>query len=62
MPKELHDKLVRQAHKLGLTGDRLDAYVYDTLRKIEERHKKKQARKQARKRARRHSTRKRSKK
>lgn len=33
MPKELHDKLARQAKSQGLTGDRKDAYVYGTMRK-----------------------------
>lgn len=41
MPKELHDKLVRQGRKKGLKGDRLDAYVYGTLAKIEGDKKKK---------------------
>jgi len=44
MPKKEHDKLLRQARKKGLTGSRRDAYVYDTLRKIEKRHKAKVAR------------------
>jgi hypothetical protein len=35
MPKELHDKLVREARKKGLTGDRAKAYVYGTLQKVE---------------------------
>jgi len=35
MPKKLHDKLERQAAKLGLKGDRKKAYVYGTMKKIE---------------------------
>jgi hypothetical protein len=35
MPKELHDKLVREARKKGLTGKRANAYVYGTMAKIE---------------------------
>lgn len=34
MPKKIHDKLVKQAKKSGLTGKRKDAYVYGTLAKI----------------------------
>ena len=34
MPKEVHDKLVRQANQKGLTGDRKDAYVFGTLNKM----------------------------
>ena len=41
MPKELHDKLEKQAQKMGLKGDRKDAYVYGTMRKVEGMHKKK---------------------
>lgn len=33
MPKELEQRLERQARRKGLTGDRKDAYVYGTLRK-----------------------------
>lgn len=35
MPKELHDKLRREAIKRRLSGKRADAYVYGTLNKIE---------------------------
>lgn len=35
MPKKLHDKLVKQAKSMGLKWDKLDAYVYWTLNKIE---------------------------
>lgn len=35
MPKELHDKLERQARKKGLTGKRKDAFVFGTLNKVE---------------------------
>lgn len=40
MPKELHDQLQRQAVAKGLSGKRLAAYVYGTLRKIEQKEKK----------------------
>lgn len=33
MPKKLEQQLIRQAKKKGLSGDRLRAYVYGTLRK-----------------------------
>lgn len=39
MPKKVHDKLARKAKKKGLTGDRKNAYIYSTLRKIDK-HKK----------------------
>ncbi len=45
MPKWLHDKLARAGKKQGLSGDRLDAYIYSTLRK----YKKRKARKSTRK-------------
>ena len=35
MPKELHDKLKRQASKLKLAGDRRNAYIYGTMQRIE---------------------------
>ena len=41
MPKELHDKLEKQAKKMGLSGERKDAYVYGTMKKVEGMHKKK---------------------
>ena len=34
MPKVLHDKLARQAHKKGYTGKRANAYIYGTMNKI----------------------------
>ena len=34
MPKAIHDKLAREASKLGLKGSRKNAYVYGTLNKI----------------------------
>lgn len=34
MPKKEEEELKRQADKKGLTGDRKDAYVYGTLRKM----------------------------
>ena len=36
MPKELHNKLKKAAKRQGLKGTRADAYVYGTLRKVEE--------------------------
>ena len=41
MPKKLHAKLEKQAEKAGITGERKDAYVYGTMRQIEETKKKK---------------------
>ena len=41
MPKKLEEKLEKEAKKKGLKGKRKDAYVYGTLRKIEEWKKKK---------------------
>jgi len=41
MPKELHARLEKQARKMGLMGDRKNAYVYPTLRKVEKRKKRK---------------------
>ena len=35
MPKKAHEKLTNQADKLGLKGERRDAYIYGTLNKIE---------------------------
>lgn len=37
MPKKMHDRLVREAAKKGLTGRRRDAYVYGTMAKMEAR-------------------------
>lgn len=36
MPKQLHDKLEREAKEKGLSGERKDAYVYGTLNKVDE--------------------------
>ena len=36
MPKRLERVLERRADKLGLKGDRKNAYVYGTLNKIKE--------------------------
>ena len=36
MPEEEHRKLKRSAKKAGLTGERKAAYIYGTLRKIEQ--------------------------
>lgn len=41
MPRKLHAKLARQATKQGLTGERKDAYVYGTMKKVEKDKKKK---------------------
>jgi len=35
MPKELHDKLKRQARKKKLKGKRAKRYIYGTMNKIE---------------------------
>jgi len=35
MPKKLEKKLIAEAKKKGLTGNRKDAYVYGTIQKIE---------------------------
>jgi len=35
MPKELHDRLEKQAKKKGLKGKRKKAYVFGTMKKIE---------------------------
>ena len=34
MPKALERKLARTARRKGLTGKRLDAYVYGTMNKL----------------------------
>lgn len=34
MPKELEEKLKREARARGLTGERFDAYVYGTMYKM----------------------------
>jgi len=41
MPKEMHRALEARAKKMGLTGDRKDAYVYGTMKKAEMHSKKK---------------------
>jgi len=41
MPKKAHRALSRQARKKGLKGKRKKAYIYGTLRKIEEAKKRK---------------------
>ena len=33
MPKQIEEILLREGKKKGLKGERLDAYVYGTLRK-----------------------------
>jgi hypothetical protein len=40
MPKALHDKLARRATKMGLKGERKNAYVYGTMNKVEKAKKK----------------------
>jgi hypothetical protein len=35
MPKELHDRLKRQADRKGLKGDKRKAYIYGTMHRIE---------------------------
>lgn len=37
MPKELHNKLTRQANKKGLKGNDKNAYVYGTMDRVEKR-------------------------
>ena len=46
MPKALHDKLMKQARKMGLVGWNMDKYVYGTMAKVE---KKKTAKKKRKK-------------
>jgi hypothetical protein len=41
MPKELHDRLLKQAVKKGLKGDRRKAYVYGTIKRAAKNKKKK---------------------
>ena len=40
MPKELEHKLMMAAKKKGLSKQRMNAYVYGTLRKVENQKKK----------------------
>ena len=40
MPKKIEKELKKQASKKGLTGERYDAYVWGTMRKIEKGKKK----------------------
>jgi hypothetical protein len=35
MPKKLHKKLLLSAERLGLKGERKQAYVFGTMRRIE---------------------------
>jgi hypothetical protein len=44
VPEEEHRKLLKSAKKIGLSGDRLNAYVYGTLDKIEKRKVRKRKR------------------
>lgn len=41
MPRKLHAKLTKQAQRQGLTGERKDAYVYGTMKKVEKAKKRK---------------------
>ena len=36
MPKKLHRKLLLAANRQGLSGERRDAYVYGTMKKVED--------------------------
>ena len=45
MPKELEEKLKKQARKKGLKGKRANAYTYGTLRKMGWKPKKKKKKK-----------------
>lgn len=40
MPKKLHDALVKEARKKGLTGEAFDRYVYGTMAKEKKKRKK----------------------
>ena len=40
MPKKIHRKLEKTAKKKGLTGDRKNAYIYGTLKKIDKKRRK----------------------
>ena len=40
MPKAMHDKLAKRASKMGLKGDKKDAYVYGTMQKMKKQKKK----------------------
>ena len=48
MPKELHRQLARRAAKLGLKGDRRNAYIYGTLNRIEKQHRRSRRRRRRR--------------
>jgi hypothetical protein len=39
MPKALEKKLRKEGRRQGLSGKRLDAYVYGTIQKIEKKKK-----------------------
>ena len=45
MPKWLHDKLAKAGREAGLSGERLDAYIYSTLRKYKKGKAKKSSKK-----------------
>jgi hypothetical protein len=40
MPKEMHDRLAKQAGKRGLSGDRRAAYIYGTMSRMKKGTKK----------------------
>lgn len=40
MPKKIHDKLVTEAKKKGLSQEEMDKYVFGTLAKIERKKRK----------------------
>ena len=39
MPKKLHSALMKQAKKMGLIGERKDAYIYGTMAKMKKQGK-----------------------
>lgn len=41
MPKTVHKKLAKEAHKKGLHGTRKNAYVYGALQRIDKMRKEK---------------------
>ena len=38
MPKEIHNKLAKQARKMGMKGKKKDAYIYGTLNKLKKKY------------------------
>ena len=43
MPEKLHKQLEARANDLGLTGERRQAYIYGTMKKIKKKRKNKGA-------------------